>query len=135
MIQWDAKYEVGIRMVDEQHKELVDKINELQTAMREGKGRDKISAIVNFLGGYALKHFATEESLMRLHNYPHMARHVQHHEDFKADFARLQQDFSSDIKASLLAIEVQKRLSDWLLHHIQKVDKETAHYLALKGAR
>ena len=135
MAGWNDKYAVGIRTVDEQHKGLIEKIDELRNAMRAGEGRTKLASLIQFLGGYAVKHFTTEEGLMRLYGYPKFDEHKKIHEDFKADFGKLAAEVDSTVKSSLLTIEVERRLSNWLIAHIQARDKEAAAFMTAKGAR
>ena len=45
-IEWDEKYSVQVKEIDEQHQKLIGLINTLHDAMRDGKGRDVISGII-----------------------------------------------------------------------------------------
>lgn len=133
MAPWDASFEVGVKIVDEQHKELIAKVDELHAAMKEGKGREKVNGIIAFLKDYALKHFATEEGLMRVYGYPKYDEHHKLHEEFKTDFVKLVGEMGASTNLTLLTMEVQHRLANWLVNHIRRVDKETFQYLATKG--
>lgn len=135
MITWNSSMEVGIAKVDAQHKELVDQINKLHTAMMERKGREVIASTINFLKDYALTHFATEEGLMRVFKYPNYEAHKKLHEDFKTDFLKLAGELNDSPNSSLLTLEVENRLSNWLINHIKRVDKETMGWLASQGAK
>lgn len=135
MITWNSSMEVGIAKVDEQHKQLVVKINELHQAMMERKGREVVGGVIGFLKDYALSHFATEESLMRLNAYPGYEAHKKLHEEFKTDFIKLAGELNSNPQSSILTLEVENRLSNWLVNHIKKVDKETMAFLASKGVK
>ena len=64
LFNWSAQYETGILLVDTQHKKLVDAINTLHDAMKEGKGKEKIESTLNFLVEYTVLHFSAEEKLM-----------------------------------------------------------------------
>jgi hemerythrin len=133
MAGWDDSLSVGVKAVDDQHKELIQKVNELRDAMKVGQGKGKMESLLKFLGQYAVNHFAMEERLMTLHRYPKYAEHKKIHEDFKADFGKLAQELSSATAASLLSIQVERRLSDWLVQHIKVTDREAGQYLATKG--
>ena len=134
MLKWEAAMETGIATVDRQHQELVDKVNELMTAMKEGKGREIIGDVLAFLGNYAVDHFRTEETLMDRHKYPDADKHKAIHETFKADFGRLVGEYDANPTKVSLTIEVQRRVGEWLRGHILNVDKELGKYLAEKGA-
>ena len=135
MITWNANLEVGVAKIDEQHKELVAQINKLHAAMMERKGSEALGSLISFLKDYAINHFATEESLMRLHRYSKFDSHKKIHDEFKADFLKLAQELSTKPSSSLLTLEVENRLSKWLVDHIKKVDKEAMAEIIAKGAK
>ena len=135
MITWTTSLEVGVKKVDDQHKELVDNINKLHAAMMERKGKEVVGNILNFLKSYAISHFSTEESLMRLNGYPNYEAHKKLHEDFKVDFLNLAKDLAANPESPVLTIQVENRLSNWLVNHIKKVDKETMAFLVSKGVK
>src|ERR1039457_7165583 len=62
---WRDTYSVGIPQIDSQHKGLIRLINDLQTAMMEGKGKQALSSIINDLIRYTESHFAFEEALLQ----------------------------------------------------------------------
>lgn len=132
---WNERFTVGIEQVDEQHKCLFDKIDDLRAAMRLGEGPSQLAPVLKFLGEYAVKHFATEEGLMRLYKYPKFDEHKKLHDDFKGDFGKLKQELAAATTLSRLSIQVEHRLSDWLVQHIRVRDKEAAAFMTGCGAR
>ena len=57
LIQWNEGLSVNVFEIDKQHHKLVDMINELNDAMRLGKGKDALGKIVNGLFIYARNTF------------------------------------------------------------------------------
>lgn len=135
MITWTSGMEVGVKKVDEQHKDLVEQINKLHSAMMERRGADLVGSTLEFLKNYALTHFSTEEGLMRVYNYPGYETHKKLHEEFKVDFLKLAKEISDNPHSSIVVLQMESRLSGWLVNHIKKVDKETFAFLASKGAK
>lgn len=135
MITWTESYELGIAKVDEQHRSLVDKINELHAAMRAGKGRASIGSILDFLGEYAMVHFATEESLMERHGYPEMRAHEEEHEKFRQNFRKMTEELANNPQSIRIAVDVEHWLSQWIANHLKKVDKKTMEFLISKGVK
>jgi hemerythrin len=135
VIEWSQSLSVGIPSVDEQHQELVRAFNELQAAMREGKGSDKVLPTLRFLGEYALKHFSNEEALMRMHRYDGFDEHRAAHAAFKADFTAILKATEASTHRLALTMDVSRRLLDWLFTHIKKMDKEMGAFLVRKGVR
>jgi hemerythrin len=73
---WSDKLLTGIEEIDEQHKVMFEVINRLEHAV---SSEDKWSA-VHFalveLTATCAFHFAVEEALMRLHDYPDLGAHI-----------------------------------------------------------
>lgn len=61
---YDDSLSTGVRSIDDQHKELFDKINNLLAACREGKGKEEVAKVMKFLSDYVIDHFGTEEGYM-----------------------------------------------------------------------
>lgn len=62
---WNARFETGIASVDEQHRRLVEIVNEMGEVLIDGSATEKsINDIFSKLAEYALYHFADEERLM-----------------------------------------------------------------------
>ena len=40
LINWNDSFSVNVAVIDQQHKKLVDMINDLNDAMKQGKGKD-----------------------------------------------------------------------------------------------
>jgi hemerythrin len=128
---WKAEYSVGIRQIDDQHKQLVAMINDLHEAMAEGKGRDILGEILAKLIVYTKEHFASEEALMEKHGYPDFPSHKVAHAKMTKKVMELQKEFeASDVKHS---IEVGRFLQQWLNKHILETDKQYSSFLHKKG--
>jgi len=126
LITWSDRYSVGIARIDAQHRRLVDLINDLHAAMLAGEGSSELGKILDRLSGYAVSHFATEETLMKKFGYPDYERHKAEHDRLMAQ-VRLLLEKSRTNKAELTH-EVMTFLQRWLIGHIVNVDKRyTAH--------
>jgi len=133
LIQWEDRFSVGIRKLDQQHKGLVGMINELHDAMKAGKGQEVVSEIVQRLAAYAKNHFSSEEELFDLHGYPEAARHRQEHALLVEKVAQWQRDLQVGRKG--ITIEVAHFLRNWLTNHILESDKRYGPFLNAKGVQ
>ncbi len=52
LIVWSKSYSVGVDVMDQEHKRLIDIINNLYSAMRSGRGKDAIGSILDELIEY-----------------------------------------------------------------------------------
>jgi hemerythrin len=68
--QWDSSLETGYEKIDKQHKQLFAAVNNLMEASGSGKGDAAVMETLDFLTGYAIKHFSDEEQLQLDYDYP-----------------------------------------------------------------
>jgi hemerythrin len=126
---------IGVEEIDRQHQELFRHMHALRDALQEGAGsRDEVLRTVRFLGEFTTEHFSTEERWMRRHNYPGILIHEKEHQAFLLTFAEIKQKVQAmetqhEMNAPLLAIEIERKLEDWLKNHIEKLDKKLGEYL------
>ena len=129
-MEWNEKFITGVKEADEQHKKLVGLINQLYDAMREGKGKEVIDAIIDELVRYADYHFKTEETLMSKYGYPELESHKREHELF---VQKVQEFVEKKKKGALtLTMDVMNFLKNWLTNHILGTDKKYGPFLTSK---
>ena len=133
LLSWKAEYSVNIKEVDDQHKKLIEMINELNDAMGQGKAKDVLGAILGRLVSYAASHFAMEERLLQAHGYEEYQDHKEKHEKMTAKVLELQRQFK-DGKAAM-TIEVMNFLKNWLDKHILGTDMKYSAFLNSKGVK
>ena len=121
MVEWDDAYSVDIQEIDEQHKCLVEIMNELYTALANKSNRDQVSDVLNKLVEYTKVHFAVEETLMRIFHYEDYEAHKAIHDKIVEQVLVYHGKFQAgDDKVGM---ELLMFLKDWLFDHINKVDK------------
>ncbi|MFN3555680.1 MAG: bacteriohemerythrin [Bacteroidales bacterium] len=128
LIEWNkALYSVQIEEFDKHHQMLLEFINDLHSAMLQGKGKEVLSKILFELKEYTQYHFSAEEEQMIKANFPGYAEHKKQHTDLIGQLDLLIKDFESgDRKVS---VETFKFLKEWLFNHIQVTDKKYTPYL------
>jgi hemerythrin len=133
IIKWTEQLSIGISEIDLQHRELFIRINNLLKAMHEGKGKEEIQKVMEFLDDYVISHFGTEEKYMSQYNYPETSRHKEQHQNFITNFSDIKKELESGGPTSTLVIQTQRKLADWWLGHIATVDKDLGAYLIQKS--
>ncbi len=131
LIQWNSSLSVNITQIDNQHMKLVELVNTLHDKMKEGKGKDALSGILNELTNYTVYHFKTEEDLFRKYKYPQTDSHLKEHEALVQQVVKLRSDFGSG--KSVLTLDVMNFLKDWLTGHIMGNDKAYVPFLKSQG--
>lgn len=129
LVQWQPSLELGVPQVDQQHKEIFNRVNAMLTAMQQGKGKQEVGQLIDFLGTYVVTHFTDEERVMSTKGYPHLAAHRELHAAFLADFKELKRELETKGSSTLLVIQVQRRVVSWLIQHIGTEDKKIADFL------
>ncbi|AFN73859.1 Hemerythrin HHE cation binding region [Melioribacter roseus P3M-2] len=131
LFRWTDSYSVNIKSIDEQHKKLLDIINELHEAMKAGKGKEALNKIFNELVDYTRTHFSFEEKLMEKYGYSESALHKQTHQNLIKQLNELKENYEKG--NTNLSINVMNFLQDWLIGHIQGSDKKYTAHLNAKG--
>jgi methyl-accepting chemotaxis protein len=130
LIEWSDDLSVGNDVIDDQHKTLINKINELYRATKQGKGQDVVVEIVNFLESYAQEHFNYEEDYFRSNNYPKADEHCEFHKKFIQGVVDMKKRLETEGVSSSLVLEIAKFSGDWLFSHIKKVDKGYCEFIS-----
>jgi hemerythrin len=130
LITWGPKLEIGIEIIDSQHKRLVDLINQLDAALEGGRGGEVVGETLKGLIDYTHTHFRTEQELLKKHDYEDFALHCREHRIF-TDQIEIYQD---RLNAGSLRItgDVMSYMRGWLLTHIGSSDR--AYLPTLKNA-
>lgn len=131
LVIWGGKYEIGIPLIDNQHKELVMIINELDKACRNLGGEEVRSAFKDAMRrivGYVRFHFSAEQEFLERFKYPAYREHVKEHESFIKDILEAARDFNEGKR--FVPHHFVRTLRDWLLSHIAVADKQYAIFIA-----
>lgn len=131
LVEWSDELSVGIQEIDEQHKVLVGLLNELHDAIQERHGREASAEILGRLADYTRIHFAVEESLFRIFNYPGYEEHKAEHEELIKEVTDLQAKISSGETA--ITFQLLHFLKAWLTQHILDSDMEYSQFLLKAG--
>jgi hemerythrin len=133
LFEWNDSFSIGIPSIDGEHKKIVDLLNRLHDAMKEGKGKVVLGPVFNELVSYTKTHFATEERYFSAFGYPEAAGHRAEHHALTQKAVALRDDFASG--KTVLTSDVLEFLRDWLKHHIGGSDKAYAPFLIAKGVK
>lgn len=136
-MKWTEDMSVGVDKIDEQHRELFVRINDLVAAVKQSTCKYKIGDVVKFLDDYIVFHFGEEEKLMQKYEYPEYSGHRAQHEKFIKDFARLKKELpklegGKKPGSYDLSMETNQVVVDWILEHIAGTDRKLGEFLKEK---
>ena len=129
-MEWRSEYSIGIPEIDQQHRQLLECIARLEGAADARQRELAVYFVLEQLNDYVRVHFAVEEIVMRLFDYPGLEAHAAEHRAFAA---RLQEIEKSELVNDIHA-EARRFLRDWLVNHIQVSDRRYAAFLLDNGA-
>ncbi|SHM42156.1 hemerythrin [Caldanaerovirga acetigignens] len=128
-IKWTEDLSTGIETIDEQHKELFKRVNDLMEACTKGKGKQEVEKVIGFLGDYVVMHFGEEEKIMKAESYPGYDGHKNQHEIFIKKFEEFKGKLEQTGPTVDLVVKMNGFLVDWLINHIKKTDRALGDYL------
>lgn len=120
---WTDQLSIGIDVIDQQHRRIVEYINQLDDARTGGQDREEVGFLITELVDYTVSHFGFEESLQEEANYPFAKSHKKVHELFAQRVAEYQERFE---KGEDIAKGLNSLLVTWLFNHIKRDDADYA---------
>ena len=120
LLEWKPEYSVGIASMDDEHREMIDLINDVYAKLGTSSDPDAIEDGLENIYSTISLHFALEERIMREQSYAEYAEHKEDHEDLLDEIRDLMDEFVVDQDAGGRLLE--KRLSDWFGRHFASFD-------------
>ena len=132
-IEWDDSLSIGIELIDEQHKMLIQRLSDLSNAVEMKQGEMEVTKTLDFMIEYTDFHFSSEEKHMAEQNYPGLDEQKRLHEEFKKTLSGIVAEYREDGPTRELTTAVNTLLVNWLINHIKGVDHKFAEFLNDKG--
>jgi hemerythrin len=132
-VEWKDEYSVGIDSIDQQHRRLLNLINQLQTAVDYSTGEQFEREALDELVDYTKTHFTYEEGLMKDNDYPDFEPHKLQHEKMFKKVEEVLSEYEQDHDTAMS--NAAEFLKDWLIKHITGTDKEYRSYLITRGVK
>ena len=127
-MKWSDSYSMGIKVVDEQHKGLMEFVNDIFNQRIENEKEELIwfRNIIQQMVKYIKIHFQTEESLMQATNFPGYVDHKKIHNTFVLTVIKAAREY--DEGKRLVRAKFAFFLRDWIQSHIAIMDKQYSEY-------
>ncbi len=127
--EWTDDLSMGIPEIDEQHKILIDLINQLyEEIMVKHSDIEVIDEVLHELVEYTNVHFNAEEKIFHAFGYKDVKIHSQYHSELKKKLKEIQA--KSKENKMVDNNELLMFLKNWLQHHIAVEDKQSFLYLS-----
>jgi hemerythrin len=130
-VTWSDEYSVGNRLLDQQHRQLMETLNRLIDQPQATVDSELVGDALSELTRFAVEHFREEQRAMEVCGYPDIEEHKRQHEEFRQKIVQC-------CMATTLHIEAVPRdlllyLRDWMQHHVLNEDMKYKSYLAEQG--
>ena len=125
---WTEDLSVGVDLIDQQHKVWFDKANQLFDAGKNGKAKEFIAQMLNFLDEYTKMHFRDEEKYMQSIHYPEYDTQKKLHTNFIAELTKLKKEYEESGGNIAVIINANQMVINWLINHISSQDKKIGQY-------
>lgn len=130
-IRWKSKYSVGVPSIDDDHKKLINLINQLQNANYYFVDKEYERQALNELIDYTKYHFDREEKLMQKFGYPDLEPHLEQHKQMINKVNRMVEDYEANAEHAI--DNTVKFLRNWLINHIRKTDMAYKEFFSDKN--
>jgi hemerythrin len=130
IVEWDGSLAINIPVIDSQHQQLLEMINELSRAIENRQSAQILDSLFTNLITYTQTHFAAEEEFMKIIDYKQIAVHKSMHAHFTQKVLAHYREYKVGNKAVDKA--VLDMLLNWLLTHIKTVDSKLRGQMELQ---
>ena len=135
LIKWSEEYSVGVKEFDDQHKTLIDLINQLSELYAQKKFENtEVSPVLEKFSAYAHQHLENEEHYFELFGYPQTEGHIKFHDQFREKAKELREKYEQGDSEEVL-FEINNFLYDWWTWHIKEVDKGYTSFFNANGLK
>jgi hemerythrin len=131
-IEWSDELCMGVKQIDDQHRELIRIANVLMKAVSLGRDERVLTNVIKRLREYTVFHFNSEESLMEDVRYPERGDHMNEHRRLKQNVKDYQRILYK--KEAISPEEIFIFIRGWLLEHILTSDRELARFIHEQAA-
>ena len=130
-VTWKDEYSVGVDSLDNDHRKLLNLINNFQTAVKYQTGEAFEREALDDVVAYTKYHFGREEKMMEEAGYADLEAHKEIHRKMIAKVDEFLIDYEKQGHEALE--DVALYLKDWLVGHINGNDQEYSSLLKEKG--
>lgn len=134
---WKDKYELGVPLVDSQHRELFRRVDAfLQTLRSAASWEEKLQRVnetLEFMNSYVVEHFHDEEQYQKKIEYPGYVSHRKIHADMLHYVVQVTKEYKENGYSEQLMQQFAGKLMTWLINHVAAEDQRIAVHAIEKG--
>ncbi len=132
-LSWEKSWEIGVEVIDNDHKHLVDLLNKLNRARNEGSEAIILNSLFVELVQYAKGHFEREEDVFKQYNWSEYEYHKFLHEGLVSMILEKGNRFLKEGSTEEFGTEMLEFLTKWIVNHILEEDLKFKEFLNEEG--
>ena len=125
LIEWKPQYNLGIPVVDEQHRAIVATMNSLHFGIQHNQGEKMLQPVISMVNEYTRIHFEMEEHFFRACDFPDLEAHQKMHVELKRMVSTIGEKSLEDKNP----LEFLDFLKKWWIDHICQKDRMFKEFL------
>jgi hemerythrin len=129
LVRWLDIYELGVPVIDTQHKNLIFLLNDTYRAFfNNNKTKENFieEVLDNFINFYSV-HFATEEKFMELIDYPFLYHHRDLHSEILSTLYMYKEEYDETKEISIDSFLTL--VNQWIFEHLTSEDTKIREYI------
>ena len=134
---WKDKYELGVPLIDKQHKELFRRVEAFLQTLRESSSWEekvqRVNETLEFMNGYVVEHFHDEEAYQKKIGYPGYEAHRKIHAEMVRYVLQVTAEYKQKGFDQQLMQQFAGKLLAWLINHVAAEDQRIATYAIERG--
>ncbi len=127
-IAWNDNLSVGVPEMDDEHRQFISRVNDLNRAVIESEDKATIERLMDLMLMEATHHFWHEQELLARWKYPDTAAHTATHVELTGQFARVMKEIEDSDISYVWALK-GLRLKQLLVEHLLKEDMKYRDFL------
>jgi hemerythrin-like metal-binding protein len=127
-IVWSDFLSVGVPEMDDEHRQFISRVNELNKAIIESEDKATVERMMDLMLMEAAHHFGHEQELLARWKYPETAAHSARHAELTAQFERVMKQFAETDISFVWALK-GLHVKQLLIEHLLKEDMKYRDFL------
>ena len=127
LLHWNDSYQTGHAAIDNQHRSIINAMNQIHAAVEAGKIIEEMPAILEFLDNYVHKHFHFEENCAERYHCPNALKNKEAHREFEIRVREIREQYENKPFTRPEALDVYYEMIAWIKNHILSVDVPNFH--------
>lgn len=126
-LEWHESFNIGISEVDDEHKKLIEMLNNVYSLIKKNEPRDSVLKSITNLIDFTKYHFLNEEMWMVKNKYPEYSLHKAVHHKLLSDLEGYLRKINQE-NFLQKSEEIIVFIKSWWMTHVLDNDSNLGHF-------